>query len=131
MTQEQEVIRWLKEGWTITPAEALKNKIKAVEELIYPLQKNLVELEDQLKDAQSIEWIEENEVTADQVQLSWGDDFWFVAYDTFGRWLRETACTKPWVEWNGRIHRSEEIKDGYLRADAPGLAKHVKGLLYK
>jgi len=25
MTQKQEVIRWLKEGWTITPAEALSS----------------------------------------------------------------------------------------------------------
>lgn len=107
-------------------ASELKAEIDARTARLSPQLAELESLKRQYNDAVSREWIAANNVTAAQVRRSDGDDVpWFGTVTEFVRWMKETGCSAPWAEWNGRIYSSAELIAGRMSREAPGLAEHV------
>lgn len=107
-------------------ASELKAEIDARTARLAQQLDQLVVLKRQHDDAVSREWVAANNVTAAQVQRSDGDALpWFGDVMTFGRWMNETSCTRPWAEWNGRIYSSAELMQGRMMRNAPGCAEHA------
>lgn len=112
-------------------SDELRKELDKVERELKPLIERRQRIQNALDDALSREWIAACKVTKDKVMTvkeaeesrgsRWFGDVW-----TFGKWLKENQCDKPWAEWNGRIYNSEELKAGKLSIEAPGMVEHLE-----
>ena len=89
-------------------------------------------LENYLEQIKSEEFVSENRITKDDVQLSHGDDLpWFGHITNFVDWLRKTNCKCPWSEWNGTLYSTKRLVNGEEAIGsykAVGRVKDVVGL---
>ena len=106
----------------------LARKIFIIEQQVNPLLDNLNLLRLQHRDALSREFIEANQITLADVEIS--DD----ASDEFGnqiatladlaKWLKKNS-TKKWAEWHGKIYHASDIAGAKL-PEIHGLTQHLK-----
>ena len=94
---------------------ALKAEIDALRASVKPLMDRIDALQEQLREAQSREWIAAN---ANGVP-------YFSTLRSFGDWLGCTGSTKRWVEWNGYVHAAAEVIAGRTFRRMPGRIEHV------
>lgn len=73
----------------------------------------------------SVAFIEANNITRDDVELSHGDDRpWFETIVEFGKWLTSNS-TKRFCEWNETIYFTDDIIAGRMDHDAPGMISEL------
>lgn len=106
----------------MTELEIVERKIEQTKELIRPLNAELNKLIAKLRKMKSKQWIETNEVTRDQIEMSSGDDRpWFGHVGEFVKWLKQRrGILKRFAEWNGRIYLTADLLAGRFSGDAPG-----------
>ena len=101
-------------------------RINEMEEKIHPLQQAKNLLQQELEHAQSLNFIEVNRITLDDVQMSneKGMPYHFNIND-FAAWLRYHRGNKFWAEWNGTIFSIDEIISGKMTLNRPGKVRHL------
>lgn len=64
----------------------------------------------QLSKSESLNWIEVNGVTLDQVERCSSEDKpRFFTVFAFVEWMKKHGCKKPYYEWNGRIYETDSL----------------------
>jgi hypothetical protein len=106
-------------------SKQIQADIEDLQASVAPALLEIKKLEQELSDALSREFIAMHNITFDMVQTSNIENVRIYDLPEFGKWMKESKCTKPWAEWNGRLYKSEEIKIGVLRPKAPGRIEHV------
>lgn len=104
----------------------LKAKIDKLQESVKPILAELEKLNNEYRDAVSCEFVEKNNITLDMVQRSDDHEVFHGSVWNFAEWMRNTKCTKPYAEWNGRLYETLKLLAGRMDHDAPGLFEHVK-----
>jgi len=94
--------------------EALEKKILDIEKFIEPLSEELVNLKGNLRKAQSLKWINDNNVTASDVELSRTEKVSFGNIYSFLEWLKDNS-KKTHCEWRGLIYNIADLsKNGMV-----------------
>lgn len=95
-------------------SKIIQARLDDINENLAPLIRNRDELIKELRKVKSIEWIQRNHVTINQVEASDGEGKpYFGILHEFGKWLYDNS-DKKYCEWNGRIYRSKEIIAGNM-----------------
>lgn len=91
-----------------------------------PIQQRVNRVEQELRKLRSLEWIQANGVTKENVEWSVGDDkpYFGILHD-FTKWLKANS-TKPFSEWNGRLYRTRELLDGSAYLSGPGRTEDLE-----
>jgi hypothetical protein len=98
----------------------LKGLIVDLEEELKPLLEKKSDLTRRLKRAESVEFIQINKITRDNVQRCDDDGIpWLGDVFRFGEWCK-TNSSKPWCCWNGTLYLTSEIQNGRMALDAVG-----------
>jgi len=102
-------------------------QIADLERQIQPLAATLRILHVQKSNKDSIEFIRVNRITADDVELSSGDDKpWFGNVISFIIWLRANT-KKRFAEWNSRLYFTSDLLANRT-LETPGRLEHVEGI---
>lgn len=107
--------------------ESIKDDIRELQSRLSPLQCSMESLRQELREAESLEFIRANKITLDDVETMDGDDKpYFTHAQKFLVWLARHS-TKRFCEWNGLIYHRLEFISGECPLDSPGrLADLVK-----
>ena len=89
-----------------------------------PIQDRMDEISRRKEDVLSRQFIAENGITRQQVEMSSDTGEWFYTIDSFSKWLLVNS-DKKWAEWNGRIYYTSDILDGRMPI-MPGMVKHLQ-----
>ena len=92
-----------------------------------PIQQHANLVQQELSKLRSLEWIQANGVTRDNVEFASGDAaaFWFVTVSDFAAWLKEHSA-KPFCEWNGKLYRTRELLDRSAYLSGPGRTEDLR-----
>ena len=89
------------------------------------LQRDIDLMERMLKKNRSQNFIEANDISFSDVEMSSGDDKpYFGSARKFGFWLRNNKCSKRFAEWNGRLHYTSELIVGIYKP-TPGRVEYI------
>lgn len=92
--------------------EELETRLAAIERELQPLLVLQRRIKQELNTIKSREFIRINGITADDVEMSEGEDKpFFGEISVFAKWLRENS-TKKWAEWNTSIHLTQDLLNG-------------------
>jgi len=94
--------------------------ITALEANIRPLQHRVDQLRDERKALLSWQFIEANNITRADVEMSSGDDRpYFGVIETFAKWMKNRGTHKRFAEWNGTIYFTTDLLNGRMPRDMP------------
>ena len=103
-----------------------QQELDNLNERLAPMLRRKAELENILRDKRSRDWIKENGVTAENLQLSTGAGIpWHATLWRYAKWLSTLSPRPRFCEWNGRIYHTEELICESAPVAPPGLARHV------
>ncbi len=102
----------------------LEDQVASTQAQIAPLASRLEQLNRQLREAKSRQFISANNITKEDVEMSSGDGKpWFGIVTDFEDWLRDNS-SKRWAEWNGRIYNASDLIR-HKMPDSPGETRHL------
>lgn len=102
--------------------EEMLRRVDAIDEILTPLENELVDLEIMIRKVRAAKWIEENGVTRNNVQLTAFGSPGVPYLNDIGeakRWIVSLAVQHPFVAWNDGIYSREDFLAGRIRMDAP------------
>jgi len=89
--------------------QAIEAELQSIDDQMRPLRARAATLKNELRRLRSLAFIEANNVTIDDVELSSGDGKpWFGHINSFAAWLRQNS-TRRFCEWNGQLYFTAEI----------------------
>ena len=87
----------------------LSLEIEATKAKLEPLMAQMIRLNREQAELESLDFIAVNSIRKQDVELSSGDDKpWFGTAWEFGKWLASNS-KKVWAEWNGRIYHTTDL----------------------
>lgn len=99
--------------------EQIRAEIATLTKQIGPLVARRDELRELEREMEAQQWLDANNVTRADIQLSSGDGVPQVLMrEAFVDWLAKQPSPKRFVEWNTEIYRMADFMRGYL-ADCP------------
>ena len=106
-------------------SEQLQLEIDIIDKIIQPHILRREQLEEELRNAVSIETIEKYKITKDMVQFSDEANLpYFGHISEFAKFLKN--CNKPYCEWNGIIYKTDEIIGGFMKSNPSMREEHLK-----
>jgi len=91
-------------------------ELDELEEKLAPLVKRHINLERELRDVKSLEFIAANNITLNDVQLSSGEGIpYCYVVKEFTDWMKLRKCEKPFAEWNTQLHLTHELFAGKFK----------------
>lgn len=105
-------------------------RIRDLNEQIAVLVKERERLKNLLDEDKSKDWLRENNVRREHVQMSSGDGIpYHGVVNQMLKWMKENNISKPYFEWNGRIYNTNKVsrRGGFTRdgSDGIALARHL------
>jgi len=102
-------------------------EICAINYQLLPLEKRQRELIVERRKLHSLNFIKENSVRLDDVELSEGNGKpFFNRVNDFSRWMKNHSITRRFCEWNNTIYLTSEIMSGRMDPTAPGSVKDLE-----
>jgi len=108
-----------------TRIEEIEQRRIKIAALMRPLEKEDGQLQRELGDLQSEQYIRINGITKANTQESNVPGKRFGIITEFGKWLAVNPNHRPWAEWNGRIYRSSDLIKGRM-PESPALYESLK-----
>ncbi len=96
-------------------AAEIETELRELRERMGPLRVQEAQLECDLRAARSREFIRANGITRADVEFCDGPGHTYhgIVLD-FAEWLRKQPHRKPWVTWNGWLHRTNDLLAGEM-----------------
>lgn len=99
----------------MTTLNTVNREIEEIEAELKPLHKRKDELDRKKRLMLSLQFIEVNRITRDDIEMSEGaGKTWFGHLDQFVKWMKDTNSAKRFCEWNGRIYFTSDLMHGKM-----------------
>ena len=107
--------------------EELRERIESLSAEVDNGKDELRKLKNELRELESREYIQANQITAENLELSEGEDKpYFPHIQDFSFWLLQHS-DKKYAEWNEVIMEQKDLKEGRL-VYTPARVRHVPGI---
>jgi hypothetical protein len=106
--------------------ENIDRELAKIDAAAEPLRRRRADLEREKRMLLSQQFLDANEITMDDVELSSGDGKpWFGHVKSFVDWMKEHGTTKRFAEWNTVIYFTQDLLAGRMPS-MPATIDHLK-----